>query len=174
MKRFLLPLILLGITLLTASCGASFQERKAAREAEAAAERAAIVRAIENQDFILEITRIMPRGFPSRTSTGEYTLRMQGDVITTRLPYMGESREATYGGVDEISVVFEKEKVQVLKDFTKASEGEYLFQFRGGKSQEKWLVTLQIYDNGSASIGCASGSKYMSYFANLVVPANEP
>lgn len=171
MKRFLYPTLLLCIVLLAPSCGAAFQERKAARAAEEAAEHAAIVNALQNNDFILEITQIIPRGFPSKISTGEYTLRMKGDVVTTRLPYIGVSHEATYGGVDDISIIFDKEKVQVLKDVSKASKGEYYYQFRGGKGKDVWTVTLQIYDNGSASIGCsASGGRYMSYFANLVIP----
>lgn len=156
------------IGMLLASCGAS---SNAARSAEKEAERQAIVQAIENCDIILDITQIIPRGFPSRVSSGEYQLRLEGDVVTTRLPFFGTSHEAQYGGTDEISIVFDKEKVQLAKDFSDAAKkGEYRFQFKGGKSGP-WTVTLQIYDNGSASIGCAgTGGKYMSYFANLRIP----
>ena len=165
-------LIVLLLSLATiSSCGASYQESKARRAAEKEAERAATVQALENADFILEVTRIIPRGFPSKISSGEYQLRIEGDVVTTRLPYIGVSHEATYGGADEISIVFDKEKVQLLKDFSKQNKGEYLYQFQGGKGKDKWTVTLQVYDNGTASIGCsASGGRYMSYFANMVLP----
>ena len=155
------------IGMLLASCGAS---SKAARSAEKEAERQAIVQALENCDFVLEITQIIPRGFPSRTSTGEYTLKLEGDVVTTRLPFFGTSHEAQYGS-DEISIVFDKEKVQVTKDFSDAEKkGEYRYQFKGGKNGP-WTVTLQIYDNGAANIGCSGpGGKYMSYFANVRIP----
>jgi len=166
MKTFFKSSIFLFFCLSLVSCGAMGAASKAEKEAE----RAAIVQAIENQHFVLDITRIIPRGFPTRTSTGEYQLLLDGDVVTTRLPFLGESREAVYGGIDEISIVFEKEKVAVSRDFSNAGKGEYLFQFSGGKSREKWIVTLQLYDSGYANIGCSSGSKYMSYIANILIP----
>ena len=168
LKKFLiLFLSLLAIS----SCGASYQASRAERKAEKEAERLAMVQALENADFILEITRIIPRGFPSKVSTGEYKLRLQGDVVTTRLPFIGVSHEATYGGVDEISIVFDKEKVVLVTDFTDRAKGEYRYRFTGGNGKDKWTLTLQVYDNGTASIsGVTSGGRYMSYFANLVLP----
>ena len=164
-------LFLLMLAILTlSSCGASYQEAKARRAAEKEAERQAFVQALQNCDFTLEITRIIPKGYPSRESSGEYRLRLENDVVTTRLPFLGESREAAYGG-DEISIVFNKEKVVLLKDFSDADKGEYRYQFRGGEGPGKWTVAIQVYDNGSALIGCTgSGSRYMSFYANLVLP----
>lgn len=163
-RLFLFALAVMVIS----SCGASYKQQHAA---EKQAEIKANVAALENCDFILEVTRIIPRGFPSKASNGEYQLRLKGDVVDTRLPYMGSSHEAQYGGVDEISIVFENETVNLIKDFADAAKGEYRYQFTGGKGKDKWTVTLQIYDNGSANIGASSnGGKYMSYIANLVVP----
>lgn len=150
------------------SCGAAYQQRRASeKQAEIKANR----EALENCDFILEVTRIIPRGFPSKSSNGEYQLRLKGDVVDTRLPFMGSSHDAQYGGVDEISIVFEKETVNLIKDFSNAATGEYRYQFSGGKGKDRWTVTLQVYDNGTANIGCSSnGGRYMSYIANLVIP----
>ena len=114
--RTLLFLVLAGMIM--CSCGASYQEAKERRAAEKEAERAAFAAALQNCDFTLEITRIIPRGYPSRESVGEYRLRLEKDVVTTRLPFLGESREAAYGG-DEISIVFNKEKVNLIKDFAR-------------------------------------------------------
>lgn len=162
--------------LLLASCGTAYQENRQRRAAEKAAEQAAIVQAILDGDFILEVTQIIPRGFPSRHSQGEYQLRLDGDVVTTRLPFIGTSYEApAYGDNDAISIVFEKEKVGVYRDFSKAStKGEYLFQFKGGKGRYPWVVTLSVFDSGSATIYCSgSGARYMTYFANLIVPEKD-
>jgi len=175
MKTFEKILFLCLSLLIITSCGASYQASKAARAAEKEAERIAMTEALEKADFILDITRIIPRGFPSRISTGEYQLRLEGDVVTTRLPFFGVSHEASYGGVDEISIVFDKEKVDLMTDFSNKDRGEYLYRFTGGKGKDKWTVTLQIYDNGTASIGCStSGGRYMSYYANLVLPETKP
>ena len=169
--RTLFYLVLAMVAL--SSCGASYQEAKARRAAEKEAERQAFIQALQNCDFTLEITRIIPKGYPSRESTGEYKLRLEKDVVTTRLPFLGESREAAYGG-DEISIVFNKEKVALVKDFADADKGEYRYQFRGGEGVGKWTVVIQVYDNGSAMIGCTgSGSRYMSYYANLVLPKKD-
>ena len=111
MKRIL---FFICTMVLLSSCGAS---GRAARTAEEAAERAAIVQAIEQADFILDVNHIIPQGFPAKSTTGEYVLRLKGDVVTTRLPFIGVSREATYAGVDEISIVFEDEKVDLRRDF---------------------------------------------------------
>ena len=62
-----------------------------------------------------------------------------------------------------------------LCDFSKAStKGEYLFQFKGGKGRYPWVVTLSVFDSGSATIYCSgSGARYMTYFANLIVPEKD-
>jgi len=168
--RNILFFSLIGVLL--ASCGASSSASKSARSAEKQAERQANVQALENCDFILEVTQVIPRGFPSRATNGEYQLKLEGDVVTTRLPFIGTSHEAQYGGTDNISIVFDKEKVKLMKDFSDAAKkGEYRYQFKGGQSGTTWTITLQVFDNGSASIGASgSGGQYMSYFANLVVP----
>lgn len=175
MKR--LQTLLLGAlaVMVITSCGASYQENKAQRAAAKAAERAAIVQALENADFILEVTQIIPHGYPSRISSGEYQLRLKDNVVNTRLPFIGTSHEAQFGGVDELSIVFDNEKVQLVKDMSQvASKGEYLYQFKGGKGKDVWTVTLQVFDNGSASINCSTtGGKFMNYYANLVLPTNE-
>ncbi|MCR5709815.1 MAG: DUF4251 domain-containing protein [Bacteroidales bacterium] len=168
MKTFGKSFVLLFSFLALSSCGASYS---AQRSAEKEAERLANMQALVDSDFILDITQIIPRGFPSKVSTGEYQLRLEGDVVTTRLPFIGVSYEATYAGVDEISIVFEKEKVDLMTDFSKHARGEYRYRFRGGKGKEKWTVDIKVFDSGSATIECASsGGRFMTYFAKLMIP----
>jgi hypothetical protein len=170
MRTYRNSLILLATCLIAASCGTVSQASRAEREAE----RQMLVQAIEAGNFVLDITQIIPRGYPSRSSTGEYALRLKDGVVDTRLPYLGDSRTPTYGGVDEISIVFDSEKVALRKDFSDAGKGEYRYQFQGGKGQDTWTVNLQLYDNGRANIGCSSRSgRYMSYLANILVPVDE-
>ena len=173
MKRLQSLIISALAVMVITSCGASYQQTKADRTAREKAESVAIVKAIKNQDFILDVTQIIPVGFPSRTSTGEYQLRMKDNVINTRLPYIGSSYQPMYGGVDDISIVFDNETVDVVKDFSDSAKGEYGFSFKGGKSSknEKWTVTLRIFDNGRANIYCTSSEgRSMSYFADLEIP----
>ena len=166
MKNILTVLVLSMAGLILSSCGASY---RASQEAE----RQAIVATLEQCNFNLEITRIIPRGYPSRQSLGEYKLSLKDGVVDTRLPYIGDSYSATFGS-EEISIVFKKEKVTVLKDFSlAASQGKYLYQFKGGEGNYKWTVDIQIFDSGSASISCAcADGRFMSYYATVVLPDN--
>ena len=135
-----------------------------------AEERLALIEAIEQPDVILDITQILPFGYPSRSSTGEYALRIQGNKVNTRLPFIGDSRVAVFS-TDEISIVFEDEEVELQHDFSGADHGEYQFLFKGGKGQDKWKVYLQLFDSGNAYIRCTSTSgRKMSYVANIVIP----
>ena len=173
MKTFFKTIFLMAAVILPVSCGSSLQATRVQRQAEEQAYMEAVSQAIEKGDFVLDIKQIIPRGFPSRTSTGEYTLKLKDNVVNTRLPYFGESRTATLGG-EEISIVFEKEKVALQRDWSDAAKGEYRYMFKGGKGQEKWTVILQLYDSGKAHIGCSSsGGRYMSFIADIVPPEPE-
>ena len=68
MKNFRIILILLTTCLIAGSCGSFSKASRAEREAE----RQLCAQTIESGYFVLDITQIIPRGFPSRTSTGEY------------------------------------------------------------------------------------------------------
>lgn len=130
----------------------------------------AYVRAIEKPDLKLDITHIIPRGMPSKISTGEFTLRLEGDVVTTRLPFIGVSHQPMYAGADEISIVFNEEKVDLRKDFSKAKKGVYKYKFKGGEGYYKWEVSLVLYDNGKATIDCnCTDGRSMSYYADIVL-----
>lgn len=171
MKKLRNAILLLLAGALLASCGASYQQTKAQRAAEKEAERQACAQALKASDFILDVTMIIPRGFPSKATTGEYRMRVKNDVVNTRLPFMGESHEPAFGGADEISIVFKDEKVQMNRDFSDAAGGEYRYQFTGGTGKNRWKVTIQAFDNGSASIECSStGGKLMRYTANVLTP----
>lgn len=162
-------LLLLTACLLLNACGAASPAARAEEEAR----RVATATAIEKGDFLLDITQIIPRGYPSRSSTGEYTLRLKDGVVTTRLPFLGESRMPVFGGVDDISIVFDGEKVDLRRDFSDAGKGEYRYQFQSG-GQDAWTVTLQLYDNGRAYIGCNSRSgRTMSFIANVLLPEDD-
>ena len=164
MKTCKIILFCLLMSSVALSCGVARQT---------AQEREALVDAIEDSEFILDITEIMPFGYPSRASTGEYALRVDDETVTTRLPFIGDSRMPMMSS-DEISIVFEKEKVDMAKDFSAASRGEYRFRFKGGKGLDQWTVNLQLFDSGKAYIRCVSTSgRQMSYMANVVVPKDE-
>lgn len=160
------------MVLLITSCGAAYNETKGQRSAQEAIEQAVNVKALENANFILEVTQIIPVGFPSKSSLGEYELRLDGNIVTTRLPFIGVAKELQFGNNDEdISIVFDKEEVDLSKDFSKASKGEYHYKFKGGKGKRPWTVHLTVFDNATGSIDCfCEDGRAMHYFANMRIP----
>ncbi len=132
--------------------------------------QAAYVRAIEKPNLRLEVSRIIPNGMPSKSCNGEFVLTLKGNVVDTRLPFIGVSHEPHMGGIDEISIVFDDEKVDLQKDFAKADKGEYVYKFKGGEGYYKWEVKLELYDNGNAYIDCnCDDGRSMHYVANIVL-----
>lgn len=170
MKRFLSAAAILAASLLFFSCGSATRAQRAAQDA---AERARYEKAIIDRDFELEVTQIIPRGFPSRSSQSEYFLKVDGDIVNTRLPFFGDAHFAVIGG-EEISIVFENEKVVFYQDFSESAKGEYRYSFTGPNSKGSWTVILQLYDNGNAHIGCSSPTRgSMSFNAKINLPQND-
>lgn len=161
MKHLMKGLTAILAVLLISSCGAAYQQTKA--------EKAALVIALRNSNFNLDVTQIIPVGFPSKNTMGEYSLSLQGNIVDTRLPYIGVSHSPHFGD-DDISIVFDKEEVDVKTDFSKASKGEYSYRFKGGKGIDPWTVQLTVFDNGTAYIDCYSDEgRAMHYYANVTL-----
>lgn len=156
--------------LFSASCGSSSSLSRSERKAQEEAEKAAYIKAIKERNFDLDITQIIPKGFPSTISTGEYYMTVRGDVVNTRLPFRGSINTTMIDG-QELSIVFDDMKVEMRSDFSDEKSGEFRYQFAGKPSDGSWVVTLQLYDNGKAHIGCQSASRgSMSYIANIIIP----
>ena len=163
MKTTRILLFCLAALLPLSGCGVA----SASRSAEKEAERQAVVQAIESGNFVLQVVEIIPQGFPSKTSNMDYEMRLKDGVVDARLPFIGRSYDAGYPG-KELSVVFEKEKVVLQKDFSEAAKGKYRYLFKGGKD-DVWTVSLLLWDSGTADIDCASQTgRFMKYRANLV------
>lgn len=145
----------------------SAQEEKTAQQIETEKK---MLEAIKSQHFGLQITQIYPRDLPSIESSGEYVLLMEGDVVSTRLPYIGSAGGIMIDGED-LSIVFDKEEVEVKQDFSKwESDGEAVLSFSGSTQSTRWDVKLRIFVNGQVKIDCTSPRRgYMSYEANFVI-----
>ena len=166
-RSALCTLALVALSILSVSCSASYRAQQAA---ERAAVAAMVREGLDNMDFVLEITQIIPRGFPTKSTLNEYEFKVKGDEVETRLPYFGESRTPVYGD-QEISIVFKNQKVQIAKDFSDASDGEYRLLLNAYSGSVLWTVTIQIFDSGMARIGCKNASgDYMSYIADFTLP----
>ena len=170
MKKLETLLFVAVAAMLVVACGPYSSLSKEQQAAVDKKVQAAYVRAIEKPDVTVMVTQLIPRGLPTKTTNIEYKLTLKDDVVNTRLPFIGTSHTPSYGGVDEISVVFDDEKVDLQKDFSKADKGQYVYKFKGGEGYYKWEMTLELYDDGNARIdaNCADG-RSMSYYGNIVL-----
>jgi len=170
MKKLETLLFVAVAAILVAACGPYSKLSEEQQKAVDKKLQAAYVRAIEKPDVTVMITQLIPRGLPAKTTNVSYKLTLKGDVVDTRLPFIGTSHTPTYGGADEISVVFDDEKVDLQKDFSKADKGQYIYKFKGGEGFNKWEMTLELYDDGNARIdaNCTDG-RSMSYYGNIVL-----
>lgn len=151
----------LALILLTVSCGVSKVSP---------VEESRYTDAILNRNFDLEILSIKPSGFPSKSTLGEYFLKVRGDVVDTRLPFIGSSSQPVFSG-EEISIVLENEKVTFSEDFKKASKGKYVYTFEGPASNGSWVFTITLNSNGVAYINCSSPTRgIMNYSAEILIP----
>ena len=154
--------------ILAVSCGPYSKLSKEQQEKVDKKVQAAYVRAIKKPDVTLEITQIIPIGRPTKFTNGEFRLTLEGNEVDTRLPFIGVSHEPHMGGIDELAIVFDHEKVDLKSDFSKADKGEYKYMFKGVEGFNKWDMTLRLYDNGVAYIDCScQDGRLMNYIADI-------
>jgi len=163
MKNVFKTAVLLACAIVTVSCGAFTKVSDA--------EKASFVKAIKHHNYTLSVNTVVPTGYPFYQVSGDYELKVNGKKVTTRLPFVGDAHQAIIGGVDEMSIVFDNESVQFADDFSNGKkEGKYITKFTGHTGNTTWEVTLELYDEGSATIRCNSSVRgYMSYYADIVL-----
>lgn len=154
MKRITAILILAAAISIVSSCSASYRAARAQEERELAGQ---IAKAVDESDLTIMITEIRPLVGPARSSNYEYKISIRGNHIKTRLPFFGKSNMAMAPG-DDISIVFDDD-VDLMRDMSRASRGEYNYMFRMRKNSEIWDVSITVYENGIARITCNSNCR---------------
>lgn len=166
MKHATKLIVLLATVAMLCSCGASSQERKAAKAAEEAQYAKQIDAAMNNLDFTIEINRIIPRSFPSKSTQDGYTLQYKDGLLTCYLPYFGTARTAVFGN-EEVSIVADKQEVQMNTDFTKS--GQYRMSCKVKSGNVMWNIVIQVFNNGLSSLDCTTDSRDgISYQGEIV------
>lgn len=170
MKNIERLLLVALAAILTVSCGPYSKLSKEQQSVVDSKVQSAYVRAIKKPDVKLDITQIVPVGLPTKFTNGEFRMTLEGNEVTARLPFIGTSHEPHMGGIDDISIVFDHEKVDLTSDFSKAGEGEYKYKFKGGDGYYKWEITLRLYDNGTAYIDCTcQDGRMIKYIADITL-----
>jgi len=135
---------------------------------EQAARAVAVEKAIADMDFKIDVKTIYPNfGMPIHTAN-EYELVVKDGKVTSWLPFFGQSRNSAYGGTDS-GIKFKDWPItpQVLRNNGK--DGHTTIVFNAKSFNDVWHVTVDIWDNGTASVNCDTRDKsIMRYDGELV------
>lgn len=164
--------ITISIVLICISCTIIAQDNKVDKKTQRAIMKAEAAKQVENivkgKNIVLEVYRINPTSAQSRNTTDGYTLSLINDTCTCYLPYIGTARSPIYGGIDNISIEVDHQKV--TPNYSYSEKKGHIIKFIGyvEGTHEACEFTLQIFQNGKSSIGCLMNSKeYISYSATL-------
>ena len=111
--------------------------------------------AVDDRAYTVEMNYIYPQRMASRHLDYGYSLRISGDSIYSYLPYFGRAYSVPYGGGNGLNFkgVMDYYKVtRTKKDCTDVVLGVK-------DDGDEYQYTLNIYDNGTVSLGVFSRNR---------------
>lgn len=153
-KKFIYALIALAT--LTA-CGtqrdATGQKlSKAQQQAQVASQ---VQQALESRHFTVEVNYMNPRRGPTHRYVQGFDLTLKGDTVVSYLPYVGEVWRAGYGPQKALNFEAPVQNYTVSRprrDMTR-------IQFMAQTDEDRYDYTLEVFDNGTASIDVLAQSR---------------
>jgi len=152
MKRIIL--LLITACAFFVSCGTT---RLTPEEEQARAAR--VAQAVNTLDMTIDITE----AYRGRTFNKEYSIYLDGKHITTRLPFIGQTR---YGGLSDlmgdVSILLENADIYNihLDRSNVASKGQYLLSFQARRDiRTIYTFNITLFDNGQADIIVSTTNK---------------
>ncbi len=155
--------VLMGIFLSAIISGCSSSK---ALTAEEAAQEAALRKAIENRELVVDVDRMLPMSGPSRSLTSSYSLEINGDKVNSNLPYFGRAYSVPYGGGD--GLVFESTITDYQSSFD--NKGKATIEFKTKTDEDQFIYRVEIFSNGSSSINVTSENRQSISFSGTASP----
>ena len=160
MKKYL---ILLSVLLAMTACNTLTSAERAERDALMAQ---AVEKALAKRQYVVDIDMMYPTSGPARRLSFDYILKVNGDTLTSYLPYFGNAYDAPYSGGNSLDFkepIKEYKAEQVKKDKTRITikadhEGDHL------------IYTLEVFDNGNASLNVISTRRQSINFDGTLKP----
>lgn len=150
-------------SILAASCGILF-DTTTPEEEKALAE--SVSRSVSDMDFRIDVSTVLPMAGPAIQTFGEYFLEIRDGKVTSYLPFRGTSTIASFGGPSGIE--FEDYPIKPKVSGQRKKDTPTRIRFDAESGSDKWEVTIEIWDNGTASIDCNNAYKSpMRYQGNL-------
>ena len=144
--------LIMAIAALLVSCrttsGVTSGMSKAERKAYVAEQ---VYNGLNDRHYTIEVDYMTQRRGGTRSVTGGYELTVKGDTVISYLPYFGEvynTRSVPYGqlkGLNFTGLIYNYSAV-VVKD------GEYRIQFQTETEEDRYIYSIQMFDNGKSYI----------------------
>lgn len=163
MKTKLHIVLLLALAALIASCtGSKLTAEERAQRAAVTAQ--AVMDAINNRSFTIDIDRMSPRSMPARSLNYGYSLRLSGDSIYSDLPYVGRAYRVPYDGGHALSFSGLLSGYSV----TRSKKGFTRVEMTYEDSEDHYYYVLDIFDNGFSTLECVSRERDRINFSGQV------
>ena len=160
MKRFL---IVFSVMLAMTACNTMTSAQRAERDALVAQ---AVNNALAKRNYVIDIDMMYPTGAPARRLTNDYILKVEGDMMTSYLPYFGTAYDAPYSGgngLDFKEPIKNYKSEQVKKDKTRITiDVDY--------DSDHLTYTLEVFDNGNVSLNVISTRRESINFNGTLKP----
>ena len=149
MKKFL---ILFSVLLAMTACNTLTSAERAERDALIAQ---AVNKALTKRHYVVDIDMMYPTTGPARRLSYDYILKVEGDTLTSYLPYFGTAYDAPYSGgngLDFKEPIKNYKSEQVKKDKTRIT-------IDVDHDSDHLTYTLEVFDNGNVSLNVISSRR---------------
>lgn len=155
MKSLYLILVV-GLVLTACSTTKLTPQEKAQKRMEKSAMRAEVSaevsKALADKHFMVNIDHMYPMRGPSRTLNGVYSLQVEGDTITSYLPYFGRAYSIPYNGGMGLNF-----NAKILSyDLNTDDKGIIHVKMQINNSEDTYKYALDVYDNGQTTLNVYS------------------
>ena len=144
MKKIVFMTMMLMTVLLTA-CGTSNGMTKAEREAEVARQ---VQAAVDTQRFTIAVDWMKPIGGRARQVSPDFEVKVDGNLVDSYLPYIGEAYRIPYGGGKGLNFKGEIKNYQVKQ----STSNRYVIEFDVNNQEDTYHYRIDLFTNGKAII----------------------
>ena len=147
-RNLLLPLTLLTVCLVVASCSSSRltpQEKALIKQQQAQY----VINSITDSHFVIQVDRVTPRRGMGHALSYGYSLVVKSDTIISHLPYFGQAYSLPFNGGAGLNFEAKIDDIQAVRNNKKAFNR---IEITTHNSEDTFLYIVEVFDNGKAHI----------------------
>ena len=144
MKKYVIVLMSV-LTLLLSGCGSQNKLAKAEQEAEVARQ---VEAALDARQYTIAVDWMRSLGGLTRHVNSNYELKVDGNLVDSYLPYVGEVYRMPYGGGKALNFKGEIQNYTI----SKRTSNRYIIEFDVINDEDAYRYRIDMFTNGKAII----------------------